>query len=183
MKRLMTLGMAISAALAVAACGGGGSSGGTSSAARSATSSKTVSVRQLPGVGSVLVDHTGKALYSSDLEAGGKIVCDDAACNAFWKPLTLGGGKPTASADAGRLGVITRPDGSTQVTVNGKPLYAFSEDSPGKATGDGFTDDFGGHHFTWNVVRAGGTTASGAGSGSGGGAPSSTGGPGGGYGY
>jgi predicted lipoprotein with Yx(FWY)xxD motif len=137
-----------------------------------------VSVRQLADVGSVLVDHPGKAVYSSDVEASGKIVCDK-ACNAFWKPLTLGVGKPTASAGAGKFGDITRPDGSRQVTVNGKPLYTFSEDSPGKATGNGFTDDFGGHHFTWNVVPAGATTTSSAGSSSGGSTPGSTGG----YGY
>jgi predicted lipoprotein with Yx(FWY)xxD motif len=187
MKRLITLGIAIAAAVALAACGGGASDG-TSASASGATgsgtgSSNTVSVRQLSGVGSVLVDHTGKALYSSDLEASGKIVCDDPACNAFWKPLTLTAEKPTASSGAGKLGMITRPDGSRQVTANGKPLYTFSEDSPGKATGDGFTDDFSGHHFTWNAVRASGTTASGAGSGSGGSTPRSTGGSRGNYGY
>jgi predicted lipoprotein with Yx(FWY)xxD motif len=180
MKPLMTLGIATSATLALAACGGGGSSGGAATAAGPATSSNTVSVRQLSGVGSVLVDHTAKALYSSDLEARGKIVCDG-ACTAFWKPLTLGAGQATASAGAGKLGVITRPDGSRQVTANGKPLYTFVRDSPGKATGNGFTDDFNGHHFTWNVVRAGGTL-SGAGPGSGGTTPG-TGGSSGGYGY
>lgn len=178
MKRLMTLGTTITAVLALAACGGGGSSGHRPSATGSDTSSDTVTVRQLSGVGSVLVDHTGKALYSSNLEASGKIVCDG-ACNAFWKPLTLSGGKPSASTGAGKLGVITRPDGTRQATVNGKPLYTFVEDSPGKATGNGFTDHFGGHHFTWNVVRAGSTTTSGAGPGSSSGTPSST--PG--YGY
>jgi predicted lipoprotein with Yx(FWY)xxD motif len=179
----MTLGMALPAALAIAACGGGGSSSSASSAAASDTSSRTVSVQQLPSVGSVLVDHAGKPLYSSNLEATGKVVCDTAACNAFWKPLTLSGGKPTASAGAGKLGVITRPDGSKQVTVNGKPLYTFSEDSPGKATGNGFTDDFGGHHFTWNVVRVGGTTGSAPASGGGGSTSGNTGGSGGVYGY
>lgn len=187
MKRLITLGTAIAAAVALAACGGGASNGASASASGAAGSgagaSNTVSVRQLSGVGSVLVDQTGKALYGSDLEASGKIVCDDPACNAFWKPLTLTAGKPTASSGAGKLGLITRPDGSKQITDNGKPLYTFSEDSPGKATGDGFTDDFSGHHFTWNVVRAGGTTASGARSGSGGSTPGSTAGSGGNYGY
>jgi len=183
MKRLVTLGLAIAASVALAACGGEGSNGASPSASGGAGSGtgsgNTVSVRQLSGIGSVLVDQTGKALYSSDLEASGKIVCDDPACNAFWKPLTLTAKKPTAPAGAGKLGMITRPDGSRQVTDNGKPLYTFSEDSPGKATGDGFTDDFSGHHFTWNVVRAGGTTASGAGSGTGGSTPGSTGGSGG----
>jgi predicted lipoprotein with Yx(FWY)xxD motif len=174
--------MALPAVLAIAACGGGGISG-ASSAARSDTSSATVSVRQLPNVGSVLVDHAGKALYSSDLEAGGKVVCDDPGCNAFWKPLTFSGGKPSASGGAAKLGVITRPDGSRQVTDNGKPLYTFSEDSPGKATGNGFTDDFGGHHFTWNVVRAGGATGSATASGSGGSTPGTSGSSGDSYGY
>jgi predicted lipoprotein with Yx(FWY)xxD motif len=182
MKRLMTLSMAIPAAVALAACGGGGNSGAASSAPPPVTSSKTVAVRQLPGVGSVLVDHAGKALYSSDLEASGKIVCD-ATCNAFWQPLTLRGGRPTASVDAGKLGVIKRPDGSIQVTVNGKPLYTFAEDSPGSATGNGFRDQFGGHHFTWNVVRPVRTTTSPAGSPSGASTPNTTSGDGGGYTY
>lgn len=182
MKRLITLGAAGATALALAACGGGGSGGGAPTATGSNTGSNTVAVRQLSGVGTVLVDHAGKALYSSDLEASGKIVCD-ASCNAFWKPLTLSAGHPTATTGAGKLGVITRPDGSRQVTVNGKPLYTFAEDSPGKATGNGFRDDFGGHHFTWSVVRAGGTTSSGGGSSSNAGTPGSTGGSGSSYGY
>jgi predicted lipoprotein with Yx(FWY)xxD motif len=182
MKRLTTLAMALPTVLAIAACGGGGSSG-ASSAAASDTSSATVSVRQLPNVGRVLVDRAGKALYSSDLEASGKVVCDDPGCNAFWKPLKFSGGKPSASGGAAKLGVIRRPDGSRQVTDNGKPLYTFSEDSPGKATGNGFTDDFGGHHFTWNVVRAGGATASVTASGSGGSTPGTSGSSGGSYGY
>jgi predicted lipoprotein with Yx(FWY)xxD motif len=177
MKRLITLGIATIAVVALAACGG--SNGGAATAAGSAPSSTTVSVRHLPGVGSVLVDHTGKALYSSDVEASGKIACQ-AACNAFWKPLPPGAGKPSASAGAGKLGVITRPDGSRQVTDNGKPLYTFSEDSPGNATGNGFTDDFDGHHFIWNVVRAGGTTANGTAGSAGTGTTSSTNGS---YGY
>jgi predicted lipoprotein with Yx(FWY)xxD motif len=135
-------------------------------------------VRQLPGVGSVLVDNTGKALYANNLETAGKILCNDPGCNAFWTPLTVHAGKPTAPTRAGKLGVTKRPDGSTQVTANGKPLYTFSEDSPGKATGNNFTDDFDGHHFTWNVVRSAGTTVGGGGSNP---PPSNTGNSGGGY--
>jgi hypothetical protein len=83
-------------------------------------------------------------------------------------------GNPTGSPDVGKLGVIKRPDGTSQVTDNGKPLYTFSEDSPGNATGNGFTDEFDGRHFTWSVIRAGGTTATSAGSGSGGTPPPSS---------
>jgi predicted lipoprotein with Yx(FWY)xxD motif len=150
-RQLLATGAAVFAAIAIAACGGGGK---TSSGA---ASSGTVSVKQLSGVGSVLVDQSGKALYTPNLEASGKVVCDG-SCTAFWKPLQAGGGKPTGAA---KLGVIKRPDGTMQVTSNGKPLYTFSEDSPGKATGNGFSDDFGGHHFTWHVVSSGGHASSG----------------------
>jgi predicted lipoprotein with Yx(FWY)xxD motif len=167
MKRLMTFGLAPLTALAIAACGGGGGSPQASSGPGSNAPSQTVSVEQLSGVGTVLVDHADdKALYTPNLEASGKIVCTG-TCNAFWKPLTVSGGKPTASASAGKLGVIARSDGSRQVTDNGKPLYTFSEDTPGKATGNGFTDDFGAHHFTWHVVRPAGAATGAAGSSSG----------------
>ena len=177
MKRLMTLGVPIAATLVIAACGSTGSSGSANTsgaAAPSSPSNTTVAVRQLPGVGSVLVDNTGKALYANNLEAASKILCDSAACNAFWTPLTTTSNTPTAGPGAGKLGVITRPDGKTQVTASGKPLYTFSEDSPGKANGNNFQDQFNGHNFTWNVVRVGGTTASGTGSGSSLGSPSSS---------
>jgi predicted lipoprotein with Yx(FWY)xxD motif len=161
MMRLMAPGALVAAALVLGGCGGGGDSDSSGSSAPAAT---TVSVQKLSGVGSVLVDQGGKAVYSSDLEAGGKIICG-AGCTAFWKPVTVAGGKPTAPSDAVKLGVIKRPDGSMQVTAAGKPLYTFSEDSPGKVTGDGFTDDFDGHHFTWHVVSSGGKPAGGGGAG------------------
>jgi predicted lipoprotein with Yx(FWY)xxD motif len=132
-----------------------------------------VAARQLPGVGNVLVDSSGKALYTPDQERGGKIICGG-ACTAFWKPLKAATGTPPRVPDAGTLGVVKRPDGSRQVTANGRPLYTFSEDSPGKVTGDGFADDFAGHHFTWHVVHAGGKTGA-AGSMNGGGSGSSRG--------
>jgi predicted lipoprotein with Yx(FWY)xxD motif len=157
MKRLITLGMAIPAALALAACGSSGTTTSAVKVAGSPTSPQTVFVRHLSGFGSVLVDQTGEALYSPNLEASGKILCVT-ACTGFWKPLTLSSGNPTASAAVGKLGLIKRPDGSMQVAVNGKPLYTFAEDSPGKVTGNGFHDQFGGHHFTWNVVHPGGIT-------------------------
>lgn len=169
MKLLMAPATAIAAAITLAACGGTSSTttaaGGAGGNGGSAGASTTVSTQQLPKVGGVLVDQSGKALYESDLEASGKVVCDG-ACTSFWKPLTLASGKPTAPAGAGKLGVITRPDGTRQVTDNGRPLYTFAEDSPGNAQGDGFTDDFAGHHFTWHVVHSGGragTTAAGSG--------------------
>jgi predicted lipoprotein with Yx(FWY)xxD motif len=159
MNRLILTGISIAATLAISACGGGG--GGNSNAGPGG-GTDTVSVKQLSGVGRALVDQGGKPIYSSDQEANGAIICTG-SCNAFWKPVTPAGRHPTAGAGAGKLGVTKRPDGTMQVTASGRPLYTFSEDAPGKSTGDGFTDDFGGHHFTWHVVRTGGKTTSGSG--------------------
>jgi predicted lipoprotein with Yx(FWY)xxD motif len=177
MKRLIVPGLALGASLAIAACGGGGGGGASSGSAGSAGGSDTVSVQQVPNVGRVLVDQSGKPIYTSDVEASGKIVCDSGACASFWKPVKAAGGKPKAGPGTGKLGEIKRPDGTMQLTAGGRPLYTFSEDSPGKSTGDGFTDDFDGHHFTWHVVRSGGKT-SGGGSASNNTAPSGGGGSG-----
>jgi predicted lipoprotein with Yx(FWY)xxD motif len=103
----------------------------------------------------VPVDSSGKALYASDEEADGVVRCVD-SCESFWKPLSPGTEMPTAQDGVPDLGVIQRPDGSQQVTAGGRPLYTFSEDSPGKVSGDGFSDDFDGQVFTWHVMTADG---------------------------
>jgi hypothetical protein len=58
----------------------------------------------------------------------------------------------------GALGTIHRPDGRTQLTYNGKPLYTFRLDlAPGQAHGNNFTDHFGGISFTWHAVTTSGS--------------------------
>ena len=144
-------------------CGGGGSGEPVSAGG------ETVSVANVAGVGDVLVDARGNALYSPDQEANGKVLCTD-ACASIRIPLTLPASEqPTGSSDvSSHLGLIRRPDGAEQVTYEGKPLYTFAEDpSPGEVTGNGFADDFGGTSFTWHVAApgavSGGTTSTGGG--------------------
>jgi predicted lipoprotein with Yx(FWY)xxD motif len=161
-KRLLAIGAALAASLALAACGGG--DGDSSDSATAAANGTTVAVKSIDGVGDVLVDSSGKALYASDVEADGKVRCTG-ACTSFWKPLTIDSAKPVAADGVGKLGVIARPDGAKQVTVAGKLLYTFSEDEPGKVEGNGFADDFDGRHFTWNAVLAGGDIAGSSGGG------------------
>jgi predicted lipoprotein with Yx(FWY)xxD motif len=157
MRRLLTTSAALGATLVLAACGGGRS--GSSDSAPSARAGRTtVAIKQVDGIGRVLVDASGKALYSSDVEADGNVRCTG-ACTSFWEPLIIGSQTPKATAGAGTLDVVERPDGTKQVAVDGKPLYTFSEDTPHKVEGNGFTDDFGGRHFTWNAVLAGGKAA------------------------
>jgi len=157
MHRLLACA-AVAAALTLAACGGSSNSG-TETPARAATSD-TVGVQKVTGIGRVLVDSSGMALYTPDQEGNGKIVCTN-SCTSEWQPVDVAHGKPTAAMGAGRVGVIKRPDGARQVTLDGMPLYTFVQDSPGQITGDGFQDQFGGTSFTWHVVLAGGSKGTG----------------------
>jgi predicted lipoprotein with Yx(FWY)xxD motif len=77
-------------------------------------------------------------------------------CLDFWKPLSVSGN--TAPNVAGvTFGTAKRPDGKTQVTYQGKPLYTFKLDkAPGDMQGDDFTDKFGGTTFTWHAATIGG---------------------------
>ena len=144
---------AVAASLTLAACGGSNSSSGTP--ARAAMSD-TVGIQKVDGVGRVLVDSSGLALYTPDQEGNGKIVCTN-SCTSEWQPVDVAHGKPTAAMGTGKIGVIKRPDGARQVTINGMPLYTFVQDSPSQITGDGFQDQFSGTSFTWHVVLAGGS--------------------------
>ena len=142
-------------ALALAACGSSGSTSGSGSA------TPTVGVDNVSGIGAVLVDDHGAALYTPDQEADGMVRCTG-ECTGFWTPLPVG--SPTTKADSvgGRLAAIKRPDGTRQVTYDGRPLYRFTEDGgAGKVTGDGFKDSFGGTKFTWHAVTTDGVSTAG----------------------
>ena len=160
MPRLLLTCAAVAATLTLAACGGDGNSNGSGSPA--AAKSDTIGIQNVNGVGRVLVDSMGMALYTPNQEAHGKIVCV-ASCTSEWQPVDVGNGKPTAAMGAGDVGVVKRPDGARQVTLDGMPLYTFVQDSPGQITGDGFQDKFGGTSFTWHVVLAGGSKGTGTG--------------------
>ena len=152
MKRLFVPAALAAAAILLAACGS--SSGGDSSMGSSASrgSAMTVATKSIDGK-RVLVDADGKALYTSDQEAGGMVRCTG-ACLEFWEPLTIQG-QPTGTVSGGTLGVLTRPDGKTQVTLNGDPVYRFVQDQSGQLGGDGLDDAFDGQQFTWHAVTAG----------------------------
>jgi len=163
MRRALIFLSTAAATAILAACGSSGSSGSSGAGGSSGTASggaaSTVAVKQVDGVGAVLVDSSGRALYSPDEEASGQVLCTG-ACTSFWMPLAAAG-TPTATAGGPQLAVIDRPDGTKQVTADGRPLYTFAEDSPGQVKGNGFSDAFGSQHFTWHAILASGTAASG----------------------
>jgi predicted lipoprotein with Yx(FWY)xxD motif len=156
MRRHLIIGVAaVGAALLLAACGGSNKSNGNSANASS----------------KVLVDSNGAAVYLSDQEKDGTVRCTG-GCTSIWLPASAGSVTQAAvSAAGGKLGTVKRPDGSSQATFDGRPLYRFAEDGgSGKVTGNGVSDSFGGQDFTWHSVggSGSGSSSSGGSGGSGG---------------
>ena len=98
--------------------------------------------------GTVLASSRGLTLYyySADKPHSGKSVCTG-ACATAWPPLAAPVKAPAGARLPGRLGVITRPNGVKQVTLNGHPLYFYAGDkAPGQAKGNGLEG-------AWHVIK------------------------------
>ena len=156
MRRMLVLGVVAAAAITGVAIAVAATTGDENA---STTGRATVSVKQISGHGKVLVDAKGRALYRSEQERGGMVLCRG-ACLSFWQPLTVSAPPTKSSSLVGRLAVVRRPEGRRQVTDNGRLLYSFKLDKPGNVTGDGFKDAFGSQKFTWHVVRPAGAASS-----------------------
>jgi predicted lipoprotein with Yx(FWY)xxD motif len=165
------LAAALMVTLLLTACGGGSSSSSTAStAAKDSTlpapeppppnaeeGTVFVSLGSATGLGEVLVDSEGHTLYSFSADTGKTPTCVG-ACAKAWPPLLDESGEPEPSngTAAARLGTVKRPDGTTQVTYAGHPLYTFSGDKkPGDATGQG-SSAFGG---SWTALKGSGEPA------------------------
>jgi predicted lipoprotein with Yx(FWY)xxD motif len=150
------------AGLAVAACSSNttSSASGQSGAAPGSPAGTTVAIRAISGMGDVVVDSKGRSLYSSDQETSTKLACTTSDCTAIWTPLTVAAGQsPTGPSQlSAMLSTVKRPDGKTQVALDGKPLYTFTFDhAPGDVGGDNQKDSFGGTNFTWHIATASGS--------------------------
>jgi predicted lipoprotein with Yx(FWY)xxD motif len=104
-------------------------------------------------LGMIVVDSSGMTLYRNTMEVGGKFVCTG-SCTTAWPPLLVpAGGTPPAAGSGltGTVATINRPDGTTQVTYDGDPLYHFAAD---KQAGDSKGQGIGG---VWFVLSTGAT--------------------------
>ena len=161
-RRLLLAGLTVGAVAAVAACGSSSSSTASSSSsgvpAGASSAAGTISAKNVPGVGTVLVNGQGQTLYLLTSEKGGKITCTAAnGCTKAWPETMLTSGMSGAAAGGGvqsmLLGTVKDASGNVEVTYNHWPLYTFSGDSgPGVAKGQGLAS-FGG---TWYVLNTAG---------------------------
>ena len=115
------------------------------------TGPATLKVAQNATLGSFLVDQNGMTLYIFTKDTAGVSTCSG-GCPATW-PALLTNGAPVLGDPSitGQLGVITRSDGSQQVTINDMPLYYYSKDmAAGDTNGQGVGS-------VWYVVQPSGT--------------------------
>ena len=142
------LALGVAATVLLAGCGSG-----DTDTATDLGDGRLVSVASVDET-DVLVDSDGRTLYTADIKEDGSIRCVD-GCESFWVPLEADRSEIDAlgSSLADDLGVVERPDGTSQLTFDGVPLYTFSKDDVGELMGDGFTDDFQGTRFVWTAAR------------------------------
>ena len=161
-------GLALVAAVA-AGCGGGGATAATPAAPPKTASGQVATVGLAKtGLGQILVNSQGLTLYLFKADQGTKSACTG-ACAEAWPPLLVTGKPSVGSGLQGSLaGTTTRPEGRTQVTYHGHPLYLFAQDhKAGETNGQGISA-FG---AAWFALNSAGNQVSGSSSptGSGGG--------------
>jgi len=149
----------IAVALAVTACGtgSGNSAGGAYGYGNQATqatpgypsSASTAALKtETTRAGMVLANDHGLTLYyyTADKRGSGTSVCTG-GCATAWPPLAAPVRAPADVRLPGPLGVITRPGGVRQVTINGFPVYLYAGDkAAGQVTGNGMEG-------SWHVIK------------------------------
>ena len=94
---------------------------------------QTLDARQIDGV-MLLTNASGLTLYSFAPDSPNKSVCYG-DCAAYWPPVA--GNMAAGPGVTGKIGTITRTDGTTQATYDGHPLYTYIGDhAPGQAAGN-----------------------------------------------
>lgn len=155
MSSRIKLAGAAAVVLLTAACGST-SSGGTTSAGAGGTtqpSSSAALVVATTPLGSILTTGAGKTIYMFAADKDGKSSCSG-SCLRYWPIVPAPASTTPPPGVTATLGVLTRDDGTKQLTVAGMPVYTFSGDtSAGATTGQGQNTSGG----LWWVLSSGGT--------------------------
>lgn len=127
----------------------------TINATPTTTSGVTISTESSP-VGPILATSTGYTLYDFAPDTPTSSTCVSTICVQLWPPLVVPSDEaPTVAKGLKQslVGEIKRPDGATQVTYGGHPLYTWNGDAkPGMITGQALLN-VGGY---WYVIAPSG---------------------------
>ena len=141
MRKLWAATGLAAAVLAVAACASSSSSSTSAPASStpaagssSGASGTTLQTRTINGT-QVITNSAGFTLYWFAPDTSTTSKCTG-SCATYWPPVK--GPDTAGSGVTGTLGTITRPDGTTQETYDGHPLYTYVGDTaPGENKGNG----------------------------------------------
>ena len=123
------------AALTFAGCANAGNVT-TLSAAPTTDPSLTLTLQKSPA-GPILATGNGDTLYDFVPDTPTHSACVDDGCVFQWPPLVVHGPVTVEKGlDQSLVGTLKRPDGSTQLSYGGHPLYTYNLDvTPGMVTG------------------------------------------------
>jgi predicted lipoprotein with Yx(FWY)xxD motif len=165
MRKTSMLATALAAgALVLSGCGSGDNSdsgaAGTSSSTVSSTAGSSAASDALlatakSDLGPIVVDSAGKTVYmfTKDTQGSGASSCSG-QCLVAWPPVVADSDSPQVDGVTGKVGTITRDDGTVQATLDGWPLYYWQGDSAaGDTTGQGVQG-------VWWVLTPAGTPVS-----------------------
>jgi predicted lipoprotein with Yx(FWY)xxD motif len=94
-------------------------------------------------VGPVVADADGQTLYTYQDDTASESACTAQWCVQDWPPLLVKQSPTPINGIHAPLGVLTRPDGTLQVTLGGHALYRFAGDQrPGDVRGQGIGGDW-----------------------------------------
>ncbi len=139
-------------ALALAACGGSGVT--TLSSPPTTDPSLTLTLQHSPA-GPILATGGGNTLYDFVPDTPMHSACLNDGCVFQWPPLIESGPvRVGAGVDRSLVGTLRRPNGSTQLSYGGHPLYTYNLDvAPGLVMGQGIDQNGG----LWYVLNGRGT--------------------------
>lgn len=120
----------------------------------------TVALTTNATLGMILTGDGGKTLYVFGKDSNGTSACSG-SCASTWPPFTVGAGQSAVAGSGvtGTISTIQRSDGTSQVAINGHPLYYFGGD---KAAGDTNGEGLNG---VWYAAGADGSPVQAAGGG------------------
>jgi predicted lipoprotein with Yx(FWY)xxD motif len=153
-SRLRRSTLVVPAALAglaflLTACAGAGVT--TLSSPPTTDNSLTLTLQHSPA-GPILATGGGDTLYDFAPDTPTHSACLNDGCVFDWPPLIGSGAvRVGKGVDRALVGTLRRPDGSTQLSYGGHPLYAYNGDvSPGVVMGQAIDQDGG----LWYVLDA-----------------------------
>jgi predicted lipoprotein with Yx(FWY)xxD motif len=150
-RTLIVTAALVASALGVAACNTGPVT--TLSSPPTTDNSLTLSTLSSPA-GPILATGSGQALYDFVPDTPTRSACLNDGCVFQWPPLLKTGAVTVGHGLDGTLvGTLKRPDGSTQLSYGGHPLYTYNLDvKAGMVTGQAIDQDGG----LWYVLSPAG---------------------------